>query len=136
MGKNAACADDSTAVSLALSAGQSHDATAFPSVWEGVPKSRWLNVAVMDKAYDSDNIRRFSENLKASKPLFRQNQIGKCFTITTKRNTECVKKWSASFVESKNSDGLPLAMTNSPKPSWHSFISSALSSLFNPLENA
>ena len=62
MGKNAACADDSTAVSLALSAGQSHDATAFQSVWEGVPKSRWLDAAVMDKAYDSDNIRKFLEN--------------------------------------------------------------------------
>ena len=58
---HAACADDSTAVSLSLSAGQSHDATAFPAVWEGVPKSRWLDAAVMDKAYDSDNIRKFLE---------------------------------------------------------------------------
>ena len=62
MGKNAACADDRTAVSLCLSPGQSHDATAFPAVWEGVPKSRWLNAAVMDRAYDSDSIRKFLEN--------------------------------------------------------------------------
>ena len=34
---HAACADERTAVSLALSAGQSHDATAFQSVWEGGP---------------------------------------------------------------------------------------------------
>ncbi len=47
---HAACADDRTAVSFSLSPGQSHDATAFPSVWEGVPKSRWLDAAVMDKA--------------------------------------------------------------------------------------
>ena len=59
---HAACADDRTAVSLCLSAGQSHDATAFPAVWEGVPKSRWLDAAVMDKAYDSDPIRRFLEH--------------------------------------------------------------------------
>ena len=58
---HAACADNSTAVSLCLSAGQSHDATAFPAVWEGAPKSRWLDAAVMDKAYDSDNIRKFLE---------------------------------------------------------------------------
>ncbi len=58
---HAACADDRTAVSFSLSPGQSHDATTFPSVWEGVPKSRWLDAAVMDKAYDSDNIRRFLE---------------------------------------------------------------------------
>ena len=37
---HAACADDRVAVSLCLSAGQSHDATAFPAVWEGVTKSR------------------------------------------------------------------------------------------------
>ena len=42
---HAACADSRIAVSLCLSAGQSHDATAFPAVWEGVPKSRWLNTA-------------------------------------------------------------------------------------------
>ena len=42
---HAACADSRIAVSLCLSAGQSHDATAFPSVWKGVPKSRWLNTA-------------------------------------------------------------------------------------------
>ena len=59
---HAACADDRTAVSLSLSAGQSHDASAFPSVWEGAPKSRWLDSAVMDKAYDSDNIRKFLEH--------------------------------------------------------------------------
>ena len=50
-----------TAVSLCLSGGQSHDTTAFPAVWEGVPKSRWLDAAVMDKAYDSENIRKFLE---------------------------------------------------------------------------
>ena len=58
---HAACADDRTAVSFSLSPGQSHDATAFPSVWKGVPKSRWLDAAVMDKAYDSDDIRNFLE---------------------------------------------------------------------------
>ena len=62
MDKNAACADERVAVSLSLSPGQSHDTTAFPAVWEGVPKSRWLDAAVMDKAYDSDNIRKFLEN--------------------------------------------------------------------------
>lgn len=62
MGKNAACADERTAVSLSLSSGQSHDTIAFPAVWEGVPKSRWLDSAVMDKAYDSDDIRKFLEN--------------------------------------------------------------------------
>ena len=45
-----------------MSAGQSHDSTAFQSVWKGVPKSRWLDAAVMDKAYDSDHIRRFLEH--------------------------------------------------------------------------
>lgn len=59
---HAACADERVAVSFSLSPGQSHDATAFPSVWEGVPKSRWLDAAVMDKAYDSNNIRKFLEN--------------------------------------------------------------------------
>ena len=55
------CADERVAVSLSLSGGQSHDTIAFPTVWEGVPKSRWLDAAVMDKAYDSDNIRKFLE---------------------------------------------------------------------------
>ena len=59
---HAACTDDRTSVSLSLSGGQSHDATAFPSVWKGVPKSRWLDAAVMDKAYDSDDIRKFLEH--------------------------------------------------------------------------
>ncbi len=59
---HAACADDRTAVSFSLSPGQSHDATAFPAVWEGVPKSRWLDAAVMDKAYDSDDFRKFLEH--------------------------------------------------------------------------
>ena len=36
---HAACADERTAVSLSLSPGQSHDATAFQTVWEGVPKN-------------------------------------------------------------------------------------------------
>ena len=54
---HAACADERTAVSLSLSPGQSHDATTFQFVWEGVPKLCWLDAAVMDKAYDSDNIR-------------------------------------------------------------------------------
>lgn len=58
---HAACADERTAVSLSLSPGQSHDATAFATVWKGVPKSRWLNAAVMDKAYDCDDIRKFLE---------------------------------------------------------------------------
>ncbi len=62
MGKNAACADERVAVPLCLSAGQNHDATAFQSVWEGVPKSRWLDAAVMDKAHDCDDIRKFLEN--------------------------------------------------------------------------
>ena len=61
MGKNAACADERVAVSLSLSLGQSHDTIAFPAVWKGVPKSRWLDSAVMDKAYDSENIRKFLE---------------------------------------------------------------------------
>ena len=47
---HAACADERVAVSLSLSPGQSHDATAFSSVWKGVPKSRWLDAAVLDKA--------------------------------------------------------------------------------------
>ena len=59
---HAACSNSRTAVSLCLSPGQSHDATAFPAVWKGVPKSRWLDSAVMDKAYDCDDIRRFLEN--------------------------------------------------------------------------
>ena len=42
---HAACADERTAVSLCLSAGQSHDATAFSAVWREVPKTRWLNTA-------------------------------------------------------------------------------------------
>ena len=58
---HAACADERVAVSLSLSPGQSHDTTAFPAIWEGVPKSRWLDAAVMDKAYDSDDIRKFLE---------------------------------------------------------------------------
>ena len=58
---HAACSDDRTAVSFSLGPGQSHDATAFPAVWKEVPKSRWLNAAVMDKASDCDDIRKFLE---------------------------------------------------------------------------
>ena len=58
---HAACADERVAVSLCLSGGQRHDTTAFADVWREVPKTRWLNAAVMDKAYDCDDIRKFLE---------------------------------------------------------------------------
>ena len=47
---HAACADSRIAVSLSLSGGQRHDTTAFADVWREVPKTRWLNAAMMDKA--------------------------------------------------------------------------------------
>ena len=58
---HAACADERVAISLCMSAVQNHDTTAFSTVWKGVPKSRYLNTAVMDKAYDCDEIRKFLE---------------------------------------------------------------------------
>lgn len=72
-----------------------------------------------------------SWNIKALKPSFRQEQTGRDCSPTTKRNIDCDCKWNSSLAESKNSGELPLATTNWPKLSWPSFISSALSSLFN-----
>ena len=56
---HAACTDERTGVSFALSGGERHDATGFEAVWEGVPGGLGVMAAVMDKAYDSHAIRQF-----------------------------------------------------------------------------
>jgi len=52
-----AAADESTAVVVVLTAGQCHDAKAFPAVFGAIPESCPAEYAVMDKGYDSDEIR-------------------------------------------------------------------------------
>ena len=131
MDKNAACADERVAVSLSLSPGQSHDTTAFPAVWEGVPKSRWLDAAVMDKAYDSDDIRKFLEYQGVEAVIPPKSNRKRLFLYDKKKYR---MRQKVELVKSKNSAAFPLATINSPKPSWLSFISSALSSGFNKVD--
>ena len=57
--KHAACIDERTGVSFELSGGERHDATGFEPVWEGVAALPVVISVVMDKAYDSNAIRRF-----------------------------------------------------------------------------
>jgi putative transposase len=52
-----AAADESTAVIVVLTPGQCHDAKAFPAVFGAIPDSCPAEYAVMDKGYDSDEIR-------------------------------------------------------------------------------
>jgi transposase len=52
-----AATDESTAVIVVLTPGQCHDAKAFPAVFEAIPESCPAEYAVMDKGYDSDEIR-------------------------------------------------------------------------------
>src|SRR5262249_10542127 len=52
-----AAADEDTALALVLTAGQQHDATVVKEVLDAVPEACPVQAAVMDKAYDSDDIR-------------------------------------------------------------------------------
>jgi transposase len=52
-----AAADESTAVVVVLTPGECHDAKAFPQVFDAIPESCPAEFAVMDKGYDSDEIR-------------------------------------------------------------------------------
>ena len=121
MGKNAACADERVAVSLCLSGGQSHDTTAFPAVWEGVPKSRWLDAAVMDKAYDSENIRNLLEKqgVEAVIPPKANRKMLFPYDKTKYRMRQKVERFFGRIKEFRR---IALATTNSPKPSWHSLL--------------
>ena len=56
---HAACIDERTGVSSVLTGGQRNDAVSFETVWEGAPVLPAPVAVVMDKAYDSNAIRRF-----------------------------------------------------------------------------
>lgn len=52
-----AAADERTALGIALTGGQAHDAPAFRSALCDVPDQTWATAVVADRAYDSDAIR-------------------------------------------------------------------------------
>jgi transposase len=52
-----AAADESTAVVVVLTPGECHDAKAFPDILDAIPESCPADFAVMDRGYDSDDIR-------------------------------------------------------------------------------
>ena len=59
-----ACPDDRTGVAFVLSGGERHDAVGFEPVWQALPAAvSGLEVAVLDKAYDSQAIRSFLRKL-------------------------------------------------------------------------
>ena len=64
------CIDENTPVSIVISAGQRHDASIFELVFEGIPQTHSLSDAVMDRGYDSDQIRQrlADENINAVIP--------------------------------------------------------------------
>lgn len=55
---HAGCLDETSGVSLLLTGGARHDAPGFETVWEQRPETPELDYGVMDRAYDSDPIRR------------------------------------------------------------------------------
>jgi len=64
------CIDENTPVSIVISAGQRHDTSVFELVFEGIPQPHSLSDAIMDRGYDSDQIRQrlADENINAVIP--------------------------------------------------------------------
>ena len=56
---HAACLDEQTCVSCTLTSGARHDAPVFAIVFEQGPTLPQLTYVVMDKGYDSDQIRQY-----------------------------------------------------------------------------
>ena len=54
---HAGCRDERVGVALVLTAGQDHESPVFATVLAQVPQPSSLTHAIMDKAYDSDQIR-------------------------------------------------------------------------------
>jgi len=52
------CLDETRAISIVLTPGQTHDAKGFIEVFDGLPQGHRLGAGVMDKGYDSDTIRQ------------------------------------------------------------------------------
>ena len=52
------CLDETHAISIVLTPGQTHDAKGFIEVFDGLPSGHQLSTGVMDKGYDSDTIRQ------------------------------------------------------------------------------
>jgi hypothetical protein len=56
---HAGCLDDKTSVSLELTSGARHDAPVFETLFEQCPALPQLIYTVMDKGYDSDQMRQY-----------------------------------------------------------------------------
>jgi putative transposase len=54
---HAGCIDEQTGVALVLTEGQRHESPVFEAVFAQLPEEHHLTHAIMDKAYDSDQIR-------------------------------------------------------------------------------
>ena len=52
------CLNETRAVSIELTGGETHDAKGFDLVFQALPQDHQLQVGVMDKGYDSDEIRQ------------------------------------------------------------------------------
>jgi transposase len=65
-----AAADEETALALILTPGERHDAPVAKEVFKAVPEACPVKAAVLDKAYDSDDIRNTlkEEGIKAVIP--------------------------------------------------------------------
>jgi transposase len=56
---HAGCRDERTGIAVVLTAGQCHESPVFETVFAQVPPETSLTHAIMDKAYDSHDIREY-----------------------------------------------------------------------------
>jgi hypothetical protein len=57
-----ACLDEKTSAAVELTSGARHDAPVFEAVFAQLPAMPQLTYAVMDKGYDSDQIRHYLQS--------------------------------------------------------------------------